>query len=253
MQQEFVGLQHYWALFTEDQVFLTACVHSLIWAIAGPAVELSLAFTMALLLYSQVPGWRVFRVAWFGPMLLSGVVIGIIWRWIYNYDWGAVNMTLRTIGLGALADDWLGNPTLAFPALIVVTSWMFTGFNMVLTLAAMSSIPGDLVEAAQVDGASTWRTVRHIIFPLLQRTLVNLGILSFIGKMQQFEVVWIMTRGGPMWGTETVATYVYKRAFQWRTLDLGYPSAIAVVWFIAILGLTLILTRYLQKREVLEF
>lgn len=253
MKQEFVGLSHYEELFTSDDVFRKAVQHSLTWAVVSPAIELTIAFALAFMLYTRVPGWRIFRVAWFAPMLLAGVVVGVLWKWIYNYDWGTINAVLRTVGLNALASNWLGDPDLAFPALIAVTTWMFMGFNMVILLAAMASIPAELIEAVQVDGAGTRQVIRHIMLPLLQPTLANLAILSFIGKMKQFEIVWIMTRGGPMWGTETVATYVFKRAFEWRTLDLGYPSAIAVLWFVVILGLTLVLTRVLQRREILEY
>jgi ABC-type sugar transport system permease subunit len=130
---------------------------------------------------------------------------------------------------------------------------MFAGFNMVVLLAAIHAIPADYLDAARVDGASGWRRTWHVIVPLIRPTLVNLTILDFIGKMKQFALVWVMTRGGPMWGTETVATYVVKRAFEWKTLDLGYPSAIAVLWFIIIFGLSLGLTRALQRREALEF
>jgi len=253
MAQEFVGLRHFTELLTTDRVFRMAVHHSLIWAFVSPVLELSLAFTMAFLLYTKVPGWRIFRVAWFAPLLLSGVVMGVLWKWIYNFDWGIVNLVLRTIGLDALASDWLGDPLLALPSLIGVTTWHSTGFNMVILLAAMFSISSEVLDAAQVDGANTRQTVLYVIFPLLQRTLVTLAILSFIGKMKQFEVVWVMTRGGPSWGTETVATYVFKRAFEWRTLDLGYPSAVAVLWFLVILVLTLLFTRFLQRRDGLEF
>jgi multiple sugar transport system permease protein/raffinose/stachyose/melibiose transport system permease protein len=130
---------------------------------------------------------------------------------------------------------------------------MFAGFNMVVLLAAIHAIPADYLEAASIDGARAWQRTTRIMVPLLRPTIVNLVILDFIGKMKQFALVWVMTRGGPMWGTETVATYVVKRAFEWKTLDLGYPSAIAVIWFVIIFGLSLLLTRVLQRREALEF
>jgi multiple sugar transport system permease protein/raffinose/stachyose/melibiose transport system permease protein len=253
MQLEYVGITHYVELLTQDDQFRKAVTHSLVWAFVSPVVELLLAFVLAFMLYTKVRGWRIFRVAWFAPMLLAGVVVSVLWKWIYNYDWGIINIVLRTIGLNGLATNWLGDPDIAFPALIAVTTWMFMGFNMVIMLASMASIPSELLEAAQVDGATTRQVIRNIMFPLLRPTIANLAILSFIGKMKQFEIVWVMTRGGPMLGTETVATYVFKRAFDWRTLDLGYPSAIAVLWFVVILALTLILTRVLQRREVLEY
>jgi ABC-type sugar transport system permease subunit len=184
---------------------------------------------------------------------MSYPVVGVIWLWVYNYDWGMVNLVLRSVGLGRYAEAWLANPTTALPALILVTTWMFTGFHMVILLTAMHTIPTEYLEAAWVDGAGPWHRAFKIVIPLLRPTLVNLFILDFIGKMKQFALVWVMTRGGPMWGTETVATYVIKRAFEWKTLDLGYPSAIAVIWFIIIFGLTFSLTRFLQRREALEF
>ena len=130
---------------------------------------------------------------------------------------------------------------------------MFAGFNMVVLLAAIAAVPPEYLDAARVDGAGSVRRVVHILVPLIRPTLVNLAILDFIGKMKQFGLVWVMTRGGPMWGTETVATYVVKRAFEWKTLDLGYPSAIAVLWFVIIFGLSYAFTRALQRREALEF
>ena len=154
---------------------------------------------------------------------MSYPVVGVIWLWVYNYDWGMANLVLRAVGLGDYAQAWLASPATALPALILVTTWMFAGFNMVVLLAAIHAIPADYLDAARVDGAGAARRVVHVLVPLLRPTLVNLAILDFIGKMKQFALVWVMTRGGPMWGTETVATYVVKRAFEWKTLDLGYP------------------------------
>ena len=139
------------------------------------------------------------------------------------------------MGLGGLAQPWLGCPSTALPALIVVTTWMWTGFNMVVILAAMSSIP---LGGARGGGARQLRLGRKlwfVILPLIRPTLLNLVILRFIGKMKIFDLVWVTTQGNPLWSTETVSTYVYKRAFQWSTFDLGYPSAIAVVWFIIVM------------------
>ena len=184
---------------------------------------------------------------------MSYPVVGVIWLWVYNYDWGIANLVLRAVGLGSYAQAWLASPVTALPALILVTTWMFAGFNMVVLLAAIHAIPSDYLEAASIDGARAWQRTWRIMVPLLRPTIVNLVILDFIGKMKQFALVWVMTRGGPMWGTETVATYVVKRAFEWKTLDLGYPSAIAVIWFVIIFGLSLLLTRVLQRREALEF
>lgn len=253
MSQEFVGPANYVELLTNDSTFIEAVKHSLTWALVSPLLEIPLALLLALLLYSRVPWGRFFRIAWFSPILLSYIVVGIIWRWVYNYDWGLANTLLRNIGLGWLATNWLGNINTALPALIFVSTWIFTGFNMVILLAALHSIPEELLDAARIDGAGPVRLVYSIIVPLLRDPIANLLILCFIGKMKLFDLVWVMTRGGPMWSTETVSTYVIKRAFDWRTLDLGYPSAIAVLWFLVIFAVSLLLTRLLRRRENLEY
>jgi len=250
---QFVGLQHFKEILGGDEVFWKAATNSLTWGIVAPIIDMPLALTLALLLHAKVPFARFFRTVWFTPLLMSYPVVGVIWLWVYNYDWGMANLVLRAIGLGRYAEAWLANPVTALPALILVTTWMFTGFHMVVLLTALHTIPQEYLEAAWVDGADRWQRTFHIVIPLLRPTLVNLAILDFIGKMKQFALVWVMTRGGPMRGTETVATYVIKRAFEWRTLDLGYPSAIAVIWFVIIFGLSYGLTRFLQRREALEF
>ena len=124
---------------------------------------------------------------------------------------------------------------------------------MIILLAALSSIPDDYIDAARIDGCTRLQLVWHMIVPMLRPTIVNLLILCFIGKMKQMELVWVTTRGGPLYNSETVATYVQKRAFNWQTLDLGYPSAVAVLWFVVILAFSLFFTRVLQRREALEF
>ena len=253
MQYEYVGLEHFQEILASDEVFWRAARNSLTWGLVAPMIDIPLALLLALGLYGRVPFAKVFRTVWFTPVLMSYPVVGVIWLWVYNYDWGMANLVLRAIGLGEYAQAWLASPTTALPALILVTTWMFAGFNMVVMLAAIHAIPLEYLDAARVDGADGWRRTVYIVIPLMRPTMINLAILDFIGKMKQFALVWVMTRGGPMWGTETVATYVIKRAFEWKTLDLGYPSAIAVIWFIIIFGLSYAFTRLLQRQEVLEF
>src|SRR5207244_5470840 len=135
------------------------------------------------------------------------------------------------------------------PASVLVTHiWKWLGFNMIIFLAALYALPGEVLGAAELDHCSGVAKLVHIIIPMLRPTLVNLLILSFIGKMMIFDLVWVMTGGGPLWSTETISTYVYKRAFGWNTFDLGYPSAIAVLWFRIILAFILLLGRLLRSR-----
>jgi raffinose/stachyose/melibiose transport system permease protein len=251
-REEFIGLENY-AELVRDDIFWKAVSNTIIWACASPVIEVTIALGLALALYARVPGARFFRVAWFTPVLMSYIVVGILWLWIYNYDWGPVNVGLRAIGLGSLAQPWLGSPATALASLIFVTSWMWVGFNMVVLLAALHSLPREVIEAAELDNCGWGGKLVFVILPLVRATVLNLIVLSFIGKMKIFDLVWITTKGNPLWATETVSTYVYKRAFEWTTFDLGYPSTIATVWFVIVLTAVLTLTRLFRQREKLEY
>ena len=250
---QFVGLQHFIEILSSDAVFWKAARNSLTWGLVAPIIDLPLALTLALVLHAKVPFARFFRVAWFTPVLISYVVVGILWMWIYNYDWGIANLLLRTLGLGQWAHSWIGDPATALWALIFAHAWKWAGFNMVVCLAALFALPAEVLEAAELDNCGWLRKLVHIIIPMLRATLLNLLILAFVGKMKVFDLVWIMTRGGPLWSTETVSTYVYKRAFEWNTFDLGYPSAVAAVWFLVVLAFVVGLTWVFRQRERLEY
>jgi multiple sugar transport system permease protein/raffinose/stachyose/melibiose transport system permease protein len=248
----YVGLGNYFGLW-DDEFFWKAVVNTLAWAVTAPVLEQALAILLALALYARIPGARFFRIVWFTPVLMSFVVVGIIWMWIFNYDWGVANTLLRKAGLSGWARSWLGDPKTALPSLIFVTTWMWTGFNMVVLLAALHSLPSEVLEAAELDNCSWMKKLWFVIIPLIQPTILNLVVLSFVGKMKVFDLVWIMTKGGPLWSTETVSTYVYKRAFEWNTFDLGYPCAIASVWFFIVLAGVLLLSVLFRPRGKLEY
>jgi raffinose/stachyose/melibiose transport system permease protein len=249
---ELVGLANY-AELARDELFWRAVRNTILWACASPLAEVTIALLLAVALYSRIPGMRFFRIAWFTPVLMSYVVVGIIWVWIYNYDWGAANALLRALGLDGLTRAWLGDPKVALPALIFITTWMWAGFNMVVLLAALHSLPAEVIEAAELDNCGWAGKLWFVIIPLVRPTILNLLVLSFIGKMKIFDLVWITTKGGPLWSTETVSTYLYKRAFEWTTFDLGYPSTIATVWFAIVLSAVLGLTWLFRSRERLEY
>jgi multiple sugar transport system permease protein/raffinose/stachyose/melibiose transport system permease protein len=173
--------------------------------------------------------------------------------WIYNYDWGGVNLLLRAIGLGRWAHSWLGDPSTALWAVMAAHAWKWAGFSMVVCLAALYALPLEVLEAAELDHCGWGRKLTFIMVPMMWPTLLNLLVLSFIGKMKVFDLVWIMTQGGPLWSTETVSTYVYKRAFEWNTFDLGYPSAVAALWSLVVMGFVLGLTWLLRQRDRLEY
>jgi multiple sugar transport system permease protein/raffinose/stachyose/melibiose transport system permease protein len=251
-RETFVGGAHYAELWA-DETFWRAVRNTVTWALAAPVLEVSIALLLALALYAKVPAARLLRIAWFTPVLMSYVVVGIVWMWIYNYDWGAANAILRALGLGRWVQPWLGTPDTALPALILVTTWMWTGFNMVVLLAALHALPTEVIEAAELDRCGWGAKLVHVMVPLILPTILNLLVLSFVGKMKIFDLVWITTKGGPLWSTETVSTYVYKRAFEWSTFDLGYPSAIATVWFAIVMTFVGVLTWMVRRRQKLEY
>jgi multiple sugar transport system permease protein/raffinose/stachyose/melibiose transport system permease protein len=236
-----------------DETCWVAVRNTFIWSFVAPILDVATGLLLALALYAGVPGARFLRVAWFTPVLLSYVVVAILWMWIFNYDWGILNAMLRAVGLDALASSWLGDPNLALASVIVTHAWKWAGFNMVVCLAAIHSLPKEVLEASELDNCGWGAKLRYIIIPMLRSTLLSLYILAFIGKMKIFDLVWIMTQGGPLWATETVSTYVYKRAFNWNTFDLGYPSAIATIWFLVVCVSVIILNRVLGSRERLEY
>jgi len=250
---EYVGLANFAALLFADPTFWKAVGNTALFTVVATIVDVVGGLLLALVLFAKAPASALLRVVWFTPVLMSYVVVGILWVWMYDYDWGLANATLRFLGLGAFEQSWLGHPSTALWSVLVAHEWKWLGFNMIVFLAALSALPGEVLGAAELDNCGWWGKLVYIIVPMLRATIVNLLVLSFIGKMMVFDLVWVMTGGGPLWSTETVSTYVYKRAFEWNTFDLGYPSAIAVLWFVIILLFVGIMSRLLRQRDKLEF
>lgn len=251
--QEFVGLANFRELMSTDLVFWKAVGNTAIFAVIATVADVLGGLLIALCLFSRPPFAKLLRVVWFTPVLMSYVVVGVIWVWIYDYDWGLANSVLRWIGLGAWEQSWIGDPRTALGSVMVTHIWKWLGFNMIIFLAALSALPSEVLGAAELDNCGWFAKLVYVIVPMLRPTIVNLTVLSFIGKMMIFDLVWIMTEGGPLWSTETVSTYVYKRAFDWNTFDLGYPSAIAVLWFLIIMIFVVLMTRVFRQRDKLEF
>ena len=251
--EEFVGARNFLDILTQDPVFWKAVGNTATFTIVGTVADVLGGLLLALCLFTGTSLSRAMRVIWFTPVLMSYVVVGIIWVWLYDYDWGLINVLLRWIGLGTFEQSWLGDPHTALWAVLVTHLWKWLGFNMIVCLAALHALPGEVLGAAELDNCGWLAKLVYIIIPMLWPTLINLLVLSFIGKMMLFDLVWIMTGGGPLWSTETVSTYVYKRAFDWNTFDLGYPSAIAVLWSAMIVLFVALMTRLLRSRDRLEF
>jgi ABC-type sugar transport system permease subunit len=247
MEDRFIGFDNYRRML-EDGIFHMAVRNTMAWAIIGTALEISGAVLLGMFIYFRVPFFRFYRLAWFTPILVGGVIVAIIFRWFLNPQWGLFNLALRGIGLDFLARDWIGRPETAMASIIAIHGWNRFGYYMVIIFAGLSSVPEDLLDSAAIDGASKLQMSTRILIPLIRPVLVTAATICFLGKMRGFPLVWTLTKGGPMHASEVVATYVHKRAFTWVSIEFGYPSAIAVGWFVIVFIGFVALTRFLKSK-----
>lgn len=233
----FVGLENYRTLI-HDHLFWKSLRVTLIYSGVSVPLVLSFALVLALLLNQRLPGVTAFRTVYYLPTIMSGVAIGMLWRWIFNPDFGVLNLLLEKVGITGPA--WLGDERWALPSLIATSLWS-AGGSMIIFLAGLQDIPNDLYEAAEIDGAGTWSKFRNITLPLLSHvTFFNL-VLGIIGALQVFTEAFVMTNGGPNNSTLLLSLYLYRNAFQF--LKMGYASAIAWAMFLIVLVLTLLVFR----------
>lgn len=243
---QFVGLQNYVNALS-DPIFRGAILHNLVILVLSIVIQLPLALGLALMVQRGLRGRTVFRLIFFLPYVLSEVVTGVIWTFIYKPDAGLLNSIFSGIFPNLTPPAWLGNPQLVLLALFLVMTWKYFGLHLLLFLAALQNVPVELEEAASIDGATRWQTIRFVIIPLLGTTAMLSVYLSAIGSIQIFDLVWVMTTGGPIGASEMMATYMYKFGFQ--RLQIGYGSAVAVIIFLFCLVLSLIYQRASRRRE----
>jgi len=236
----FVGFDNYVRLF-QDPRFLRAVTNTLTFMIGVP-LNLAAGLAVALLLNTKVRGQAIFRTMFYIPVVTPLVVSSIIWKWVYQGDYGLLNYYLLKFGLISHKIVWLANPDLALPALIIMMIWGGTGGTMVIFLAGLQGIPEEMYDAAKVDGANAIQRLLYITIPLLRPTTFFLLITGVIGTFQIFTEVYIMTNGGPLNRTTTIGYYLYTKAF--RELDMGYATAMAFVLFAMIFVFTLIQWKY---------
>lgn len=232
----------------KDGKFYWGIRNTLLYAFFVTVIQNSAAIALAVVLNTSLKTRNILRTIFFAPAVLSALVVGYTWSFIYNPLFGVLNSMLTKIGLGGWAQDWLGDPRLALGSLIVVTVWQFTGYAMVIYLAGLQGIPEELYEAGAIDGTTSWQKFQHITFPLIAPALTINVLLSMIGAMKTFDLIYVTTKGGPGYATETMTTLLYNQAFQ--TNRMGYGAAMAVVLFLIILVLSLIQLKTLRKREV---
>jgi multiple sugar transport system permease protein len=237
-----VGLQNYARLLTTP-LFWQALGNTLYFVAVGVPLSIGISLGAALLLHSRLVRYRAFfRTALFAPVVTTLVAVAVIWRYLFDTRYGWLNYALGT--LGAPPIDWLGDPRWAMPAIIVFAVWKSFGYNMVILLAGLQSIPDELYEAARIDGASAWRQFRHVTLPMLAPIGVMVSILTIAGYFQLFAEPYVMTQGGPLQSTVSVLYLMYEEGFKWW--NLGAASAVAFVLFIVIFALTLVQLRLVR-------
>ncbi len=244
--QNFIGLENYTKALG-DKVFVTALGHNVLIAVLSLVIQLPLSLLLALLVARHLPGRSVFRMIFFLPYVLSDVTAGVIWSFVYKPDNGLLNTAINGLKIGE-PQAWLGNTDLALLAVFVVMCWKYFGFHLILYVAGLQQIPADLEEAARIDGASNFQVLRHITLPLLGSTIRLSVFLSILGSLQYFDLIWIMTLGGPVNASETMATYMIKNGFQ--RFQLGYGSAVGVILFLLCFIFSLAYQRVVLRRDL---
>jgi ABC-type sugar transport system permease subunit len=232
-----VGLEHYEEMFLWDEVFWQALWNTLVWIGAAP-VAIALALGIALLVNSDLRGAPVYRTIVFLSYPLMTVAVGIIWRWMYDERGGFFNWVLRSAGLIDEPLGFLASFDMALPAVIVTDIWQVIGFYMIVLLTGLQSIPQHLYEAARIDGAPAWARFLRITLPMLRPSLFLCAVIGLLNSFTSFDLVYIMTNGGPGHATELLITYIYKAGFGQTRFD--YAAAITVVQFALLLFLTVL-------------
>jgi multiple sugar transport system permease protein len=240
----FVGFENYWRLLHEP-LFWKSLGNTFYFVLLGVPLSLGASLSAALLVNSKVARFRnVFRTIYFAPVVTTLVAVAVVWRYIFHTRYGFLNYALDTVGLGPI--DWMGDPQWAMPAIVIMAVWKNFGYNMIILLAALQSIPEDLYEAARIDGASAWQQFLHVTLPSLRPVLLLVSILTMTGYFQLFAEPYVMTEGGPLESTKSVLFYMYDEGFKWWSL--GRASAVAFLLFLIIFFVTLVQLR-IGRRE----
>jgi raffinose/stachyose/melibiose transport system permease protein len=246
---EFVGADNFVRIFSGDPVLMEAIGNTAIYGFFKIIVQTILAFLIAVLLHRQLRLGNIYRAIFFAPMVISPVAIVFTWSFMYDPTTGTFNTLLRSIGLGGLAQDWLGNYDLALYSVILVDLWSGLGFNVVIFLAGLSTIPGEILEAAKVDGARGWKAMRFITIPLMIPSIGLVLVLSINGALRAFDTVYLMTRGGPGNSTQLFMTQVFQEGLV--NNNFGYASAMAVLVLIVLIAIAAVQNR-LNNRVAAE-
>lgn len=241
----FVGLRNYEILF-RDPIFLQSLKNNILLVIGSLVAHLLLGLLIANILFTNLRGTSFFQSAFFLPSVVTGVAVGLTWTFIFNSEFGMVNSILEILNLEQFQRQWLADENTAMFAIIIAVMWQFVGYHVVIQLAAMRGIPEDLYEAAAIDGASRWRQFLSITLPLIKPVLAIDAILIITGSLKYFDLVFVMTGGGPNHASEVLSTYIYYQGF--RTLKYGYASAMANI-LLLLSALAIIVSRLVFRSD----
>lgn len=246
---DFVGLNNFKGILA-DKIFLKAMGNGLLIVVFSLTIQLPFSLALAIMVGRDLPGRAFFRTIFFMPFVISEVITGIIWLGLLNPDpeRGFINALLILIP-GVKAQAFLGEPQMVLQSIFVVLTWKFFGLHMLLFMAGLQNIPSEIEEAARIDGANRWQLLRNITIPLLGSTIRTAVYLSVLGSLTQFNLIWIMTRGGPVNASEVMATYMYRYGF--IRFWLGYGSAVALVMLLFCLIFSIVYLRLMRQPDYL--
>jgi len=245
---EFIGMENYINAI-QDAKFWESAGHSFLLALFS-ALSLIIYLAISLILASKIKGSDILRKIYLIPMLLSSVAIAQLWIKIYNPSNGMLNSFLRTIGIEN-PPAWLAEPSLVLYAIFIPILWQYAGFYILIYYAALKNIPNSLVEAARIDGASAWQIAFKIKFPLIMGVFKVTIVLAIVGSLKYFDLIYVMTGGGPNGASEVMASYMYKLAFS--NNDFGYGSAIGFLLLIITLIVTLIVRKVTETKDEIQY
>ncbi len=240
---EFVGLENYKSVFTEP-VLIKILTNTFVYAISVTFLGVLIPLVLAYIINCKIRGSEFFKIAYFLPFVTPMIVIGIIWEWIFDPNIGILNQILN------LHINWLYDTNFAMPALIIVSVWKLIGYNMIIFLSGFSTMNNELLEASKIDGANEYETFKYISVPLLSPTIFFVVIITAISSFQVFDLIYVMTQGGPLDSTNVLVYSIYKNAFEY--FNVGKASALAYVLFAIVLILTLFQWKIRKKLVYLE-
>jgi raffinose/stachyose/melibiose transport system permease protein len=242
--KDFIGLANYGDLLGDHRMWVSL-LHNLIWAVVGTIAPIVIGLVLAVLLWENSRFILLFRTLFFIPFIIPVVVTGTVWQWIYNPINGVLNSGLEKLGLDGLAKSWLGDPDTALAAVLVAAIWATVGFVVVVLLAGLQNMDESLVDAAKIDGANWRQRVWHVILPGIAPVMTMVTAVTLIGAFGVFDIVFIMTQGGPGISSELLGTYTYKAAFTQN--NVGYGAALSVVITVLSLASAVIFVRIRER------